>query len=497
VLTLFGYGVSVRLDRGHLALEDGIGPHRRFARLPRIGHGLRRLVLIGSDGLISLAAIRWLADQKASLIMLNRNGTVLVSTGPIGPRDARLRRAQALAPQSNLAMKIARDLIAKKLVGQERNIRELLNDADSADSIAVVRERLSAASTISDMRLLESQAALAYWSCWRSLPVTFPKVELFRVPQHWRVFGARISPLTNSPRLSVNPPNAILNYLYAVLESEARLAASALGLDPGLGVMHVDTNVRDSLACDLMEPVRPLVDAYVLKWLRTQSFKREWFFEERTGTCRLMGRFVERLSETASTWAQAVAPIAEGVAKQLWATTSVRRGAGVTRRDRATRLTQQHRRDAKGVPLRPLQMPQAPPRVCCTCGKGIQRGTYCVTCSAEMRPERMVAIAAKGRLSAHSVAARRKNSMQHKRLGAALRAWNSNDHPHWLTEQVYTDQLLPRLKGVSAAKVASALGVSQGYVFNVRAGKYRLHPRHWSTVASLVGVSEAQCRTKI
>jgi CRISPR/Cas system-associated endonuclease Cas1 len=34
----------------------------------------------------------------------------------------------------------------------------------------------------------------------------------------------------------------MLNYLYAVLESEARLAASALGLDPGLGVMHADTD---------------------------------------------------------------------------------------------------------------------------------------------------------------------------------------------------------------------------------------------------------------
>jgi hypothetical protein len=43
----------------------------------------------------------------------------------------------------------------------------------------------------------------------------------------------------------------MLNYLYAVLESESRLAAAALGLDPGLGVLHVDTPARDSLACDL------------------------------------------------------------------------------------------------------------------------------------------------------------------------------------------------------------------------------------------------------
>ena len=40
---------------------------------------------------------------------------------------------------------------------------------------------------------------------------------------------------------AVNPPNAVLNYLYAVLESDASLAANELGLDPGLGVLHRDT----------------------------------------------------------------------------------------------------------------------------------------------------------------------------------------------------------------------------------------------------------------
>jgi hypothetical protein len=65
VVTLFGYGIRVQVERGHLVLEDGIGPVRRQARFPRVGHGLRRLVVIGADGMISLAALRWLADQDA------------------------------------------------------------------------------------------------------------------------------------------------------------------------------------------------------------------------------------------------------------------------------------------------------------------------------------------------------------------------------------------------------------------------------------------------
>jgi len=81
------------------------------------------------------------------------------------------------------------------------------------------------------------------------------------------------------PQTVAPMPNAILNYLCAVLESEARLAAVALGLDAGIGLLHVDSRTRDSLACDLMEPVRPQVDAYVLDWITRQPLRREWFFE--------------------------------------------------------------------------------------------------------------------------------------------------------------------------------------------------------------------------
>src|ERR1019366_7187081 len=344
VVTLYGYGIQVRLDRGHLLLEDGIGAERRQYRLPRVGHGLKRLVVIGSDGMVSLAALRWLADQDASFVMLERDGSVLATTGPVQPSDAKLRRAQALAHSSGAALRITRELISQKLAGQERVARHKLLDSTTADAIAQFRAEVPTGDSIATIRLIESQGARAYWSAWSTLPINFPKNDLSRVPEHWRSFGARVSPLTGSPRHATNPPNAILNYLYSVLESEARLAAAALGLDPGLGVLHVDTPARDSLACDLMEPVRSSVDSYLLDWITRQPLRREWFFEQRDGNCRLMGPFAVRLSETAAIWRRSVAPVAEWVAKQFWSTTHKR-----TQSVQApTHLTQAHRREAKG-----------------------------------------------------------------------------------------------------------------------------------------------------
>jgi CRISPR-associated endonuclease Cas1 len=310
VVALFGYAIRAQVERGHLILEDGIGPDRRRARLPRVGHGLRRLVVIGADGMISFSALRWITDQNASFCMLSRDGSVLATTGPVSPSDVRLRRAQSLAHQSDLALRIARELIDQKLRGQERVIQKYFPQSVAGESIVSARNKLLSAKSSDQIRAIEARGALAYWGAWRDLSINFPRNDLPRVPDHWQKFGARISPLTGSPRLAVNPPGAMLNYLYAILESEARLALAALGLDPGIGVLHNDLRSRDSLACDVMEPIRPQVDAYLLDWLTKGPLKREWFFEKRDGNCRLMNSLAVKLSESALMWRRAIAPVA-------------------------------------------------------------------------------------------------------------------------------------------------------------------------------------------
>lgn len=171
-----------------------------------------------------------------------------------------LRRAQALAVNNRAALKLAVRLISQKLAGQEIVSRQRLKNTSVADAIAKFRTSLRSVERLEAVLGIEANAANAYWSAWSNLPIRYPLADLRRIPDHWQIFGARVSPLTGSPRLAVNPPNCALNFLYAILESEAQLAAAELGLDPGLGVLHKDTPNRNSLACDLMEPVRPEQD---------------------------------------------------------------------------------------------------------------------------------------------------------------------------------------------------------------------------------------------
>jgi CRISPR-associated endonuclease Cas1 len=483
VITLFGYGIVVTVDRGHLILKCGIGRERYEGRLARIGHGLRRLVIIGSDGFVSLAALRWLSDQDASFVMLERDGSVLAVTGPVRPSDARLRRAQAVASTNGVAFQISKSLIERKLLAQHQVAANKLKDAQTTRLIAANHSLIDGAPTIKALRLLESRAAHAYWSAWRNVPITFPKKDFSRTPEHWRRFGTRISPLTGSPRLSVNPPNAMLNYLYALLESEARLAAAALGLDPGVGLMHADTDARDSLACDLMEPVRPLIDAYVVDWITREPLRREWFVELGDGNCRLTAAFAVRLAETAPTWGRAVAPIVESVARDLWST--VRKPARL--QVLATRLTQSNKREAKGVSSDALERnaPPKPPRICRGCGASVNRASnYCAACSLVISSAKMREVNAAGRIAAQSAGAQASRAETLRRNASAQREWK--DKGESVNEQAYERDILPRLPKLSISSIATALCVSLSYAADIRKGRRQPHPRHWETLAQML-----------
>jgi CRISPR-associated endonuclease Cas1 len=483
VLTIHGYGIRVRMQCGHLEIEFGIGPDRQKFRLARVGHGLQRLVLIGSDGFITLEALYWLKAQDIAFVMLERDGKVACVTGPVRPMDARLRRAQALAGQSTVGIEIARELIDKKLAGQEQVTRCKLLADKSADAIARYRAELPTAETLERIRLIEARAASVYWTVWRDLPVNFPKKDESRTAHHWLTFGTRFSPLTGSPRVAVNPANAMLNFLYGLLACESRLAAAAIGLDPGLGVLHLDTAARDSLAYDLMEPIRASVDAFLIDWLTRDLLKREWFTERLDGNCRLTASLAVRLSETAPMWARAVAPIAEWLAQKLWKSP---RKNSVGNRTFPTRLTQNRKRDAQGGPLQSATMrPPHRDKLCRSCGKSIDPDyAHCEDCRIEEATKRMPDVARVGRLTAHGSQAQLKRRNTQRRNAAARHSWNASTQPAWLTEQFFSEKIQPQLARMSGTAIAKALGVTFAYGSRIRQGR-RPHPRHWQALAHL------------
>jgi hypothetical protein len=280
----------------------------------------------------------------------------------------------------------------------------------------------------------------------------------------------------------------MLNYFYALLESESRLAAATLGLDPALGVLHMDTSARDSLACDLMEAVRPQVDRYLLSWILSQPLRREWFFEERNGNCRLMASITARLSETAPTWARAVAPVAEWVAQELWASTRKR----IANSDLLpTRLTQRRKTESRGREFVPAVL-TAPSheRICRACGAPAPHGRHCLKCGRLLARKSMTELAKAGRIAAQDIDAQRKRSGTQQRHKAAQREWRLTSKDNRISDEVYRREIQPGLASATISAIATLLGVSIPYAADIRAGRRRPHPRHWEPLSQLTGDKE-------
>jgi len=231
-----GYGIKINIHRGHLTVHDGVADHRRTRRFHRTAK-LKRLVLIGTTGYLTFDALRWLHDTGAALVHLNK-GELIATSVARGPDFPALRRAQALAATESSGVEIARDILATKIDGQRALLDDLPGGRENTEPITRASRELKTATDLPALLVIEAQAASAYWKAWSMQPIPFPSRDASNLPKHWTVFGQRASLITGGPRLATNPANAILNYLYALLEAETTLACHALGLDPGLGIFH-------------------------------------------------------------------------------------------------------------------------------------------------------------------------------------------------------------------------------------------------------------------
>jgi hypothetical protein len=227
------------------------------------------------------------------------------------------------------------------------------------------------------------------------------------------------------------------------------------------------------------------VDAYLLEWITKQLLNRECFSEQRDGNCRLVADFAARLSETAPIWYRQVAPVAEWVARSIWST--------IRRPDTpfATRLTQGNKREAKGRPSIPPAKPAPQPdNVCRVCGKSVSLGrSYCSECDATTARERIVEIAKIGRVASHAPGPKARRAETQRRHALAKRDWEPSNLPAWLNEETYTSKIQPLLAGIANPVIMTTLGVSVTYAVAIRAGRRRPHPRHWESLAELVGIT--------
>jgi CRISP-associated protein Cas1 len=341
-ITLAGFGARLSVKQDHLIVQQGrthSAQELEQETLYRGIHGVSSLIWLtnGGAGVLSVAALKWCASQNITIRMLTNRGEHLLTVNPSpdapkalgipsqenGRADIKLRRAQYALQPSGKDVLLARAIILRKLHAQKRCLDEHPEIPDSERGYAALNvaiEWLSlkiptpATSNLDGIRLYEARASNGYFMSWRGLPLRLDGKAAINWPPQWKIIAERASPLTRwmSPRAATNPFQAMLNFCYALLESQMRAAIYAIGADPACGILHGDNNYRDSLVFDLMEELRGNVDSMLLNFVGTHTFGIGDFSTMTTGQvtihpslCKVLGEMVrvpQRKADDVARW---------------------------------------------------------------------------------------------------------------------------------------------------------------------------------------------------
>lgn len=250
-------------------------------------HNLEAITTFAWNNSASTALMHACAEANVSLNFHNPHGKFLASSQ--GPQSGNilLRRAQYRASDYEPAsVAIARNLIAAKL----HNTRNLLqrsardhgekNPAAAAellhtsDFLKVRIGLLNRADNLDTIRGIEGDSAATYFAVFNQL-ITLSKPGILQLKGRTR-------------RPPLDPINALLSFLYALLASDCRSAVESVGLDPQCGFLHRDRPGRPSLALDLMEEFRaPLADRAALTLINRQQITEADFDIQENGAVNL------------------------------------------------------------------------------------------------------------------------------------------------------------------------------------------------------------------
>ncbi len=151
--------------------------------------------------------------------------------------------------------------------------------------------------TVDQLRLLEAQSAVAYFRAWYATSLLWRASARHPIPDEWRTVGPRFTRVyATGSRNASHPVNAILNYAYAVLQSQVQIQAVAEGYDPTLGIMHYDRDGAPAFVFDMMEPERPKVNRAVLTFLKSEALHPADFTIREDGVVRLNPELARRVA---------------------------------------------------------------------------------------------------------------------------------------------------------------------------------------------------------
>jgi CRISPR-associated protein Cas1 len=247
-------------------------------------HNLEGIVSFGWDISASAQLMAACAEAGITLSFCTPHGKFLAAATGFTAGNVLLRREQYRRADDLAACgAIAKNIVAAKIANARASILRSLRDRPNHESALQLQiagrslgHRMEAAlqeNSLDLLRGIEGDAAGIYFD-------VFPFLLTAKDPA--------IMMNGRNRRPPMDPVNALLSFVYALLAHDCRSALAAAGLDAAVGFFHRDRPGRPSLALDLMEEFRPvLADRLALTLINRQQIDASDFDSHENGAVTL------------------------------------------------------------------------------------------------------------------------------------------------------------------------------------------------------------------
>jgi len=254
-------GLTVVIDRKKLVARmesNTIRIERPGGQPQRIPLNMVDSVIVVGSPMVSCDVWRALANRNIPAMLIPSRGggtSAYIGSGLSSTVNKRLAQYEGVQSRK-CSLAIGRWLLSLKIKGQE-SVLKMLGSGKSETEISCgrIEERrinLDGANCRSSLMGFEGAAASEYF---KSLGVL--------LSDKWKFSGRNRRP----PK---DPINTLLSLSYIMAGGEVLRVVQSKGLDPSIGFLHSQQPGRDSLVLDILEPIRPKVDKFVLNLLDKQ-----------------------------------------------------------------------------------------------------------------------------------------------------------------------------------------------------------------------------------
>lgn len=256
--------INLSLENSNIVLMHD---KKLVAKLPL--NNFEKIIIIECAN-ATIPLLVYCSEHKIQISFLSRNGTFQFMVEPPLSGNVLLREKQHIAHSNqNACLDYSRAFIAGKILNQIRLIKDykknhaLSLDVEKLNNVVTKLKKailsLQNGNSIEELMGIEGISSAIYFDTFDDL--IFQQREFF-------YFNGR------NRRPPTDPVNALLSFMYSILTNRVSGSLKSVGLDSQMGFLHQNRPGRDSLACDLVEELRPvLVDRFVLRLINKNLIK--------------------------------------------------------------------------------------------------------------------------------------------------------------------------------------------------------------------------------